>query len=97
MIRLAAAIAAALAVGYLLGRIRPLDRLDTWVWRQFTFGGPWFASRPRQVVLLAAHALVRPTATWHAWRHRHDPPPRRSPAPTIRRNTADRATEEPRS
>jgi hypothetical protein len=88
----AAVIVAALTAGYALGRVRPLDLLDTWVWRQFTFGGPWLTgSRPRQVVLLAAHTLVRPAATWHAWRHRHDPPPRRSPAPTIRRNT-----EEPR-
>lgn len=93
----AAVIVAALTAGYALGRVRPLGRLDTWVWRQLAFGGSWLrGSKPRQAVLLAAHALVRPAATWNIWRHRHDPPPRRSPAPTIRRSDADRTTEEPR-
>jgi hypothetical protein len=64
---------AAAVIGYLLGRARPLDRLDTWVWRQFTFGGRWLlGSKPRQIVLLAAHAIVRPAATWDIWSHRHD-------------------------
>lgn len=81
----------ALAAGYLLGRVRPWDRLDTWVWRQFTFGGTWFRTKPRQVVLLVAHALARPAATWDIWRHRHDPkPPDRSPALTFRRAPAPR-------
>jgi hypothetical protein len=54
------------------------------------FGGRWLTgSKPRQAVLLAVHALVRPAATWDIWRHRHDPPPRRSPAPAIRRTPAD--------
>lgn len=58
---LAAVASAAVIVGYLLGRIRPLDRLDTWVWRQMAFGGPWLTgSKPRQAVLLAAHALNQP-------------------------------------
>jgi hypothetical protein len=76
-------IVAALAAGYLLGRLRPFDRLDTWVWHQFTFGSTWFDTKPRQAVLLAVHALVRPAATLDIWRHRHDPPPGRGPAPQI--------------
>ncbi|MDT0377297.1 hypothetical protein RM572_00715 [Streptomyces sp. DSM 42041] len=79
----AAAVLAALATGYLLGRLRPLDRLDTWVWRQLTFRKKWTRARPRQAVLLAVHALVRPAATVHIWRHRHDPPTPRSPAITV--------------
>lgn len=87
----ALAVAAALAAGYLLGRLRPLDRLDTWVWRQFTFTGPWLlGSKPRQAVLLAAHALVRPAATWDSWRHRHDPEPARSPALSFRQPAPQR-------
>ncbi|HEY5835038.1 hypothetical protein [Streptomyces sp.] len=86
MIALIAITVAALAAGYVLGRVRPWDRLDTWVWRQFTFGGPWVRSKPRQVVLLAAHALARPATTWDIWRRRNDPkPPQRSPATTFRR------------
>lgn len=79
----------ALAAGYLLGRARPFDRLDTWVWRQFTFVGPWMTgSKPRQAVLMVAHAIARPVMTWDIWRHRHDPkPPRRSPAVAVRRAT----------
>lgn len=85
-----ALVCAAVIVGYVLGRIRPLDRLDTWVWRQLAFGGPWLlGSKPRQAVLLAVHALVRPAATWRVWRHRHDPLPKRSPAPTISRTTPE--------
>lgn len=80
-----AAIAAALATGYTLGRLRPLDRLDTWVWRQMAFVGPWMTgTKARQLVLFTAHGIVRPAATWHAWRHRNDPPPPRSPAVTFR-------------
>ncbi|MFI9079155.1 hypothetical protein ACIGW8_22245 [Streptomyces sioyaensis] len=75
--------AAALATGYTLGRLRPWDRLDTWVWRRLTFGGRWTRTRRGQVIVLAAHALVRPAATVHAWRHRHDPPPGRAPAPIV--------------
>lgn len=71
--------AAALVAGYLLGRVRPINRLDTWVWRQFTFGGPWLTTRPRQAVLLAVHALVRPAVTWDIWQHRSDRAPDRTP------------------
>jgi hypothetical protein len=67
------------AAGYLLGRIRPWDRLDTWAWRRLTFGGPWTHSKLQVVLTFWVHALVRPAATWHAWRHRNDPPPKSPP------------------
>jgi len=66
-----------LAVGYLLGRVRPWDRLDTWVWRRMTFGGPWAQSRPQVYLTFCVHAFVRPGMTLRAWQHRHDPPPTR--------------------
>lgn len=88
--------AAALAAGYLLGRWRPLDQLDTWVWRRLTFGGPWTRSKPQQALTLAAHAVVRPATTVRIWRHRHDPPPGRSPAVQIRRTGDREPTEDPR-
>jgi hypothetical protein len=80
-----AAVTAGLAVGYLLGRIRPWDRLDTFVWRQFAFGGPWTRTKPRQAVIAVLHALVRPLVTLsilrQMWRERGQPPkPTRSPA-----------------
>lgn len=68
----------ALAVGYALGRLRPYDRLDTWVWRRLTFGGKWTRTRRGQLLVLVAHAIARPAATARIWRHRHHPPPRRS-------------------
>lgn len=78
---LAAAAAGLLAAGYVLGRLRPLDRLDTWVWEQLTFASSWATgSRLRQVVLLTAHALVQPAMTWDAWRRRNEPLPGRAPA-----------------
>lgn len=79
----------ALGLGYVGGRTRPWDRLDTWVWRRLFLGGAWTRTRRGQLVTFAAHGLVRPGATWHAWRHRHDPPPARS-APVQIPNPADR-------
>ncbi|MFH8752976.1 hypothetical protein ACH4GK_17725 [Streptomyces rimosus] len=79
--------AALLTAGYALGRIRPWDRLDTWVRRRLTFGGTWTRTRRGRLFILTAHALVYPAATVHAWRHRHDPPPGRSAPLTFR--TAD--------
>ncbi|WP_030798899.1 hypothetical protein [Streptomyces sp. NRRL S-337] len=82
-------LAAALAAGYALGRLRPWDRLDTWVWRRLTFGGRWTRTRRGQLAVLAMHAVVRPAATVHAWRHRHDPRPGRAPALVIRTVNAE--------
>ncbi|MFB7867312.1 hypothetical protein [Streptomyces sp. NPDC056069] len=69
------------AAGYVLGRVRPWDRLDTWVWRRFTFIGGWTQSKTQVVLTIAAHVLVRPRASLRIWRRRHEPPqPSRSPA-----------------
>lgn len=83
MLALLGTSAACLLVGYLLGRVRPWDRLDTWVWRRMTFGGPWTQSKWQCYLTFWVHAAVRPVQTWHAWQHRNDPPPPRSPAPKI--------------
>jgi hypothetical protein len=76
---------AALAFGYAIGRLRPWDRLDTWVWRRVTFGGTWTRSKPQQILTIAAHIVVRPLVSLDIWRHRHDPPPRKSPPVRVRR------------
>ncbi|MFF8290454.1 hypothetical protein ACF068_14665 [Streptomyces sp. NPDC016309] len=80
---------AALAVGYTVGRLRPWDRLDTWVWRRMTFMGEWTKSRPQQLLTVAVHVLVRPRLSWNIWRHRHDPLPPKSPPVRIRRAPED--------
>ncbi|QGZ53327.1 hypothetical protein GPZ77_34420 (plasmid) [Streptomyces sp. QHH-9511] len=83
---------AALAAGYVLGRIRPWDRLDTWVWRRFTFMGDWTKSKPQLVITIAAHILVRPRVSYDIWRRRNEPPkPVRAPALRFR----DTKPEEP--
>lgn len=82
-----AVVLGALAVGYVLGRIRPFDQLDTWLWRRLTFGGPWVHSRRHQVLVFAVHVLVRPAASVRAWRHRHDPPEPLSPPLRVRNLT----------
>ncbi|MFI0929607.1 hypothetical protein ACH4TP_37650 [Streptomyces sp. NPDC021012] len=82
-----------LAAGYVLGRVRPWDLLDTWVWRRFTFMGAWTESKPQAVLTIAAHVLVRPRVSYDIWRRRNDPrPPERAPALRFR-STTD--TEEP--
>lgn len=91
---LAAAVLAALAAGYILGRVRPWDRLGTWVWRRFTFMGAWTQSKPQTALTIAAHVLVRPRTSYDIWRRRNDPQlPERAPALRFR-STTD--TEEPR-
>ncbi|WP_407553104.1 hypothetical protein QOM21_23985 [Streptomyces sp. Pv4-95] len=87
---MAALIAAALVVGYVLGRLRPWDRLDTWLWRRLAFGGRWTRTRRGHLTVLVVHALVRPAATVYLWRHRNDPAPARSAAVHV----ADITTEE---
>lgn len=93
----ALAAAAALAVGYVLGRVRPWDRLDTWVWHRFAFMGEWTKSKPQQVLTMAAHILVRPRISWDIWRHRNDPPkPTRAPAIRVRSTNPDTDEQEQR-
>lgn len=55
--------------GYLLGRTRPLSAARDWA--RWVIAGYGPQTTPRQ---LAALALL-PGELWHAWRHRHDPPP----------------------
>lgn len=79
---------AGIGVGYAVGRLRPWGRLDTYLWRQFTFGGTWTRSKPRQAAIALLHALVRPVVTVsilrQMWRERNQPPkPTRSPAVRI--------------
>ncbi|MYU20782.1 hypothetical protein [Streptomyces sp. SID8352] len=81
------AVAAALAVGYTAGRIKPCTRASHWA--HWLFVGTTRPSRrdPRwwlaQAVFLGEIAVLlgtRPRQTLHAWKHRNDPPPGRGPA-----------------
>ncbi|MEU6647702.1 hypothetical protein ABZ863_34995 [Saccharomonospora sp. NPDC046836] len=81
-------IACGLLAGYGLGRWRPYDRLADWVEWQIRIRLHRWNTRPREFVLFALLALTDPLTAVYAWRHRHDPPRRRSPAMVIR-------TEEP--
>ena len=84
-------IVAALAVGYALGRARLGHRASQWAaWqsvgtlparRSVRFWAMWTVLSAENISLLLAH----PVQGWHAWQHRNDPPPPRSPAPQIRR------------
>ncbi|MGV2914681.1 hypothetical protein [Streptomyces alfalfae] len=89
MTPLAAALAL-LAAGYALGRYRPAHRASDWAHWQ-TYG----KQQPRRnvrwwivfVVLSAENLgwlLLHPVKGWHAWKHRNDPSPPRSPAVRIR-------------
>lgn len=81
--------AAALAAGYTLGRARPGTRAFDWA--DHTIRQPdvtrrtvrWWACQPVFAVVILGQFLVEPRQTTHAWRHRHDPPPGRAPAPIV--------------
>ena len=79
----AAAALGLLAAGYALGRIRPYDRLADWADWQLRFHLDRWVSRPRQLALFLLLLITDPPRTIHAWRHRKDPPPPRSPAVRI--------------
>lgn len=84
-------LAAALALGYLLGRARPARRAADWAaW--LPYAQPritrrdwrWWAAQPiylAEILLLLARA---PRRTVHDWQHRNDPPPPLAPAVRIR-------------
>lgn len=88
-------IVAALTVGYLLGRARLGHRASQWAaWqsvgtrparRSVRFWAMWTVLSAENIGWLLTH----PVKGWHAWQHRNDPPPPRSPAVAIRR--VDRA------
>lgn len=75
----------ALAIGYGLGRYRPAHRISDWAHWQ-TYGktparrtarwwAVWAVISTENLALLLRH----PIRAWHAWKHRNDPPPPRSP------------------
>lgn len=81
--------AAILAAGYALGRARLGHRASDWAnWQAASsmrrHSARWWA---RWAVLSAENIgwlIAHPVQGWHAWQHRNDPPPPRSPAPRIR-------------
>lgn len=77
------AAAAAVLVGYVVGRVRPALRLANWAaWKAYgTRKGAcwriaWLVLQAEALLWIACH----PIQTRDAWRHRNDPPPPRSPA-----------------
>jgi hypothetical protein len=81
------AAAGLLAAGYALGRWRPARRASDWAnWQScgrrptgWRYAVVWTVLSVEGITLLALH----PVRGWRAWKHRNDPPPKRSPAPTI--------------
>jgi len=68
---------AALAVGYVLGRARPLRRISDWAnWQKYghptglRYAAVWTVLSAENIGWLLAH----PVRGWHAWQHRNDPP-----------------------
>ncbi|MFE7795716.1 hypothetical protein [Streptomyces sp. NPDC057460] len=56
--------AAALTVGYLLGRPCPWQRLGNWTADQFRFGGRGPRRTGRQNIVVQAHAVTAPRTSW---------------------------------
>jgi hypothetical protein len=79
---------AALPVGYLIGRARIGHRASDWAnWQRLVkkptglrYAAMWTVLSAENIGWLIAH----PVKGVHAWKHRNDPPPPRSPAPKIR-------------
>lgn len=69
-----------LAVGYVAGRIQPYVWLADWTNDQLRFHINRWVSRPRQAALFTLLLLTDTRRTVHAYRHRKDPEPERSPA-----------------
>lgn len=83
-LQLLLAAAGVLAAGYVLGRAQPARRLSEWAnWAKYGCerqGLRWWAI---WTVLSAENLtwlVLHPIKGAHAWRHRNDPPPPRSPA-----------------
>ncbi|MFP3119978.1 hypothetical protein [Streptomyces sp. Iso 434] len=61
--------AAALAAGYLLGRLRPWQRLGDWAADQVRHAGTWArGGAGRQAVVVLAHAVTAPRTSWRIMR-----------------------------
>ncbi|MDX3186610.1 hypothetical protein ABZ516_32650 [Streptomyces sp. NPDC019826] len=60
---------AALAVGYLLGRLRPWSQLGDWAADQVRFTGSWVrGGAARQAAVVLAHAVTAPRTSWRSMR-----------------------------
>ncbi|WP_328475509.1 hypothetical protein OHS71_00075 [Streptomyces sp. NBC_00377] len=61
--------AGALAAGYLLGRLRPWQRLGDWATDQVRFTGAWVRGGvTRQAVVVLVHAVTAPRTSWRIMR-----------------------------
>ncbi|MEU6925539.1 hypothetical protein [Streptomyces sp. NPDC046631] len=69
-----------LATGYGLGRWRPWRRLANWTNWQMRFHADQWTGWHREATLAALLLATDTRAFLRAWRHRHDPPTKRSPA-----------------
>lgn len=102
----ALAVCAAVVLGYLIGRTRPAHRALDWAnWQSvgtrrptgLRYAAVWALLSAENIAWLALH----PVQGWHAWKHRNDPPPPRSPATTYdpdwaaKRHTAPERTDRP--
>ncbi|MES4909436.1 MULTISPECIES: hypothetical protein [unclassified Streptomyces] len=59
----------ALAAGYLLGRLRPWQRLGDWAADQVRFTGAWLrGGAGRQAVVVLAHSVTAPRTNWRIMR-----------------------------
>ncbi|MFJ6694414.1 hypothetical protein [Streptomyces sp. NPDC091294] len=69
MVGIVVTAAAALAAGYLLGRLRPWRRLGDWAADQVRFTGTWVrGGAGRQAVVVLAHAVTAPRTSWRIMR-----------------------------
>ncbi|TXC99778.1 hypothetical protein [Streptomyces sp. ISID311] len=60
--------AAALAAGYLLGRLRPWRRLGDWAVDQVRFTGAWARDGAGRQVVVLVHAVTAPRTSWRVMR-----------------------------
>ncbi|MCX5589599.1 hypothetical protein OHA32_40810 [Streptomyces erythrochromogenes] len=61
--------AAALAVGYLLGRLRPWRHAGDWAADQVRFTGAWArGGAVRQAVVVLVHVVTAPRTSWRVMR-----------------------------
>ncbi|MER0477408.1 hypothetical protein ABR737_03350 [Streptomyces sp. Edi2] len=72
---IAFAVLALLAFGYATGRLRPWERLGTWVENLLLPHNHkrWLGNRVREWALFAALAVTRPWAALDLWRTRKPP------------------------
>jgi hypothetical protein len=61
--------AAALAAGYLLGRLRPWQRAGDWAADQVRFTGTWVRGGfGRQAIVVLVHVVTAPRTSWRIMR-----------------------------